>query len=678
MTHVAVPLASGIVGLIFVGILVREVLSRDPGNEVMQRISLAIQEGARAFLKREYLYVSVLVVVVAGLIALAPTLSGNPDLPLGWKTSVAFILGAVVSALAGYIGMSIATRANARTTQAAADGGVKGALGVAVSAGAVMGMSVASMALLGLVLVYWLFQVPAIVNGYAMGASLVALFARSGGGLFTKGADMGADLVGKVEAGIPEDDPRNPAVIADNVGDNVGDVAGLGADLLESYVESIIASMALAVALVSGAAISEKLVLLPFNIAAAGIAASILGIIFVKVLGRKNPQAALMGGTYVAAGLTAVASFFIIRTMGTEFTIGSTTYGVLGPFYATLAGIVSGVIVGMVSEYFTSSKYRPVKNIAEASQTGAAITVTAGTAAGMGSTAVPVIALGISVIVAHHFAGMYGIAMAAFGMLATTGMVVAVDSYGPVADNAGGIAEMAGLPPEVRGVTDHLDTVGNTTAAIGKGFAIGSAAFAAIGLLSAYMVSAGITVADMSEPTVMAGLLVGGMLPFLFSSMLFGAVSKVAFRMIDEVRRQFREIPGLLEGKVMPDSATCVDISTRGAIAGMIKPGLMAILVPVAVGLYDPRALAGLLVGAVVTGVVLGIQTANSGGAMDNAKKYIEEGHFGGKGSEAHKAAVVGDTVGDPLKDTVGPSINILIKLMSVISLVLAPLFIKG
>jgi K(+)-stimulated pyrophosphate-energized sodium pump len=678
MTHLTVPLASGIVGLIFVGVLVREVLSRNPGSDVMQKISLAIQEGARAFLKREYLYVSVLVVAVAGIIALAPTLSGNPDLPLGWKTSVAFILGAVVSALAGYIGMSIATRANARTTQAAIDGGVKGALGVAVSAGAVMGMSVASMALLGLVLVYWLFQVPAIVNGYAMGASLVALFARSGGGLFTKGADMGADLVGKVEAGIPEDDPRNPAVIADNVGDNVGDVAGLGADLLESYVESIIASMALAVALVSGAAISQKLVLLPFNIAAAGIAASILGILFVKVMGRKNPQAALMGGTYVAAGLTAVASFFIIKTMGTEFTVGSTTYGVLGPFYATLTGIVSGVIVGMVSEYFTSSKYRPVRNIAESSQTGPAITVTAGTAVGMGSTAVPVITLGISVIVAHHFAGMYGIAMAAFGMLATTGMVVAVDSYGPVADNAGGIAEMAGLPPEVRDITDHLDTVGNTTAAIGKGFAIGSAAFAAIGLLSAYMVSAGITVADMSEPTVMAGLLVGGMLPFFFSSMLFGAVSKVAFKMIDEVRRQFREIPGLLEGKVMPDSKTCVDISTRGAIAGMMKPGLMAILVPVAVGFYDPRALAGLLVGAVVTGVVLGIQTANSGGAMDNAKKYIEQGHFGGKGSDAHKAAVVGDTVGDPLKDTVGPSINILIKLMSVIALVLAPLFIKG
>jgi len=678
MSQVAVPLVSGIVGLIFVGILVREVLSRSQGNEVMVKISLAVQEGAKAFLKREYSYVSILVVAIAALIALAPTLSGNPNLPLGWRTSVAFILGAVVSALAGYVGMSIATRANARTTQAAVDGGVKGALGVAVSAGSVMGMSVASMALIGLAVIYWLFRVPAVVNGYAMGASLVALFARSGGGLFTKGADMGADLVGKVEANIPEDDPRNPAVIADNVGDNVGDVAGLGADLLESYVESIIASMALAAALVAGAAVKEQLMTLPFYIAGAGVIASIIGILFVKAVGRKNPQAALMGGTYVAAGLTALASFFIIRALGSEFTIGVKTYGLMGPFYATLAGIASGVIVGFVSEYFTSSKYRPVKRLAEASQTGPAITVTSGTAVGMESTAVPVLVLGISIVLAHHFAGMYGIAMAAFGMLATTGMVVAVDSYGPVADNAGGIAEMAGLEPEVREITDNLDAVGNTTAAIGKGFAIGSAAFAAIGLLAAYMASAGIRVADMSDPKVMAGLLVGGMLPFLFSSMLFQAVSDVAFKMIDEVRRQFREIPGLLKGEVMPDSATCVDISTRGAIRGMLKPGLMAIIVPVIVGFYDEKALAGLLIGAVVTGVVLGIQTANSGGAMDNAKKYIEEGHFGGKGSDAHKAAVVGDTVGDPLKDTVGPSINILIKLMSVISLVLAPLFISG
>jgi len=679
MTAVAVALVSSVVGLLFVALLVREVLRSDQGSETMAQISHAVQQGARAFLKREYSYVSILVIVVAALIALAPILSGNPDLPLGWKTSLTFIIGAIVSALAGYIGMSIATRANARTTQAAVTGGVKGALGIAVSAGSVMGMSVASMALLGLAVVYVLFDgEPVIVNGYAMGASLVALFARSGGGLFTKGADMAADLVGKVEANIPEDDPRNPAVIADNVGDNVGDVAGLGADLLESYVESIIASMALAAALVAGAAVQDQLKTLPFYIAGAGIIASIIGILFVKAVGRRNPQAALMGGTYVAAGLTALASFFIVRELGTEFTIAGKTYGVMGPFFATLAGIASGVIIGFVSEYFTSGKYRPVRKLAESSQMGPAITVTSGTAVGMESTAVPVLVLGVAIIVAHQLAGMYGVAMAAFGMLATTGMVVAVDSYGPVADNAGGIAEMAGLDPKVREITDNLDAVGNTTAAIGKGFAIGSAAFAAIGLLAAYMASAGIQVADMSAPKGIAGLLVGGMLPFLFSSMLFTAVSDVAFKMIDEVRRQFREIPGLLKGEVLPDSATCVDISTRGAIRGMIVPGVMAIVVPVVVGLYDEKALAGLLIGAVVTGVVLGIQTANSGGAMDNAKKYIEEGHFGGKGSDAHKAAVVGDTVGDPLKDTVGPSINILIKLMSVISLVLAPLFMRG
>ncbi len=669
---------SGLVGLAFVGYLVWDVLRKDPGNETMVSISHSVQEGAKAFLKREYSNVAILVAVVAILIALAPTLSHNPDLPLGWRTSIAFVVGAIVSALAGYVGMSIATRANSRTTQAAMDGGVRGALGVAVSAGSVMGMSVASLALLGLIVVYWIFRQPPVVNGYAMGASLVALFARSGGGLFTKGADMGADLVGKLEENIPEDDPRNPAVIADNVGDNVGDVAGLGADLLESYVESIIASMALAAALIASASVEEKLMMMPIHIAGAGIIASIVGIIFVRMVGRRNPQAALMGGTYVAAVLTAVASYLIIKGTGVPFVIEGVSYGVMGPFFATLAGITSGVIIGFVSEFFTSSKYGPVRRIAENSQMGAAITVTSGTAVGMQSTAVPLVVLGFAVVVSYHFAGMYGIAMAAFGMLATTGMVVAVDSYGPVADNAGGIAEMAGLDPHVRKITDNLDAVGNTTAAIGKGFAIGSAAFAAIGLLSAYMVSAGISIADMSEPHIMAGLLIGGMLPFLFSSMLFGAVSKVAFKMIEEVRRQFREIPGLMEGTAKPDSATCVDISTRGAIAGMLRPGIMAITVPVVVGLYNERMLAGLLVGAVVTGVVLGIQTANSGGAMDNAKKYIEEGNFGGKGSDAHKAAVVGDTVGDPLKDTVGPSINILIKLMSVISLVLAPLFLRG
>jgi K(+)-stimulated pyrophosphate-energized sodium pump len=677
MSLVIVPLLAGVVGLLFVGLLVLEILRKDPGNELMVRISLAVQEGARAFLKREYAYVSVLVAAVATLIALVPVFTGGRSLGLGWPTSVAFAVGAVVSALAGYIGMSIATRANSRTAQAAADGGVRAALGVAMSAGSVMGMTVVSLSLVGLAIVYWVFRTPTIVNGYAMGASFLALFARSGGGLFTKGADMAADLVGKLEAGIPEDDPRNPAVIADNVGDNVGDVAGLGADLLESYVESIIASMALAVTLTTAATVANSLISLPLYIASVGIIGSIIGIMFVKLVGRKNPQAALMGGTYVAAGLTAIASYFIVRAFGTPFTAGGASYGQMGPFYATLAGIVSGVVVGFVSEYYTSSKYGPVRRLAESSQTGPAITVTGGTAIGMQSCAIPVIVLGLAVIVSHGFAGMYGIAMAAFGMLATTGIVVAVDSYGPVADNAGGIAQMANLDPSVRKITDNLDSVGNTTAAIGKGFAIGSAAFAAIGLLSAYMVSTGITAADLTDPRVMAGLMIGGMLPFLYSSLLFGAVSKVAFQMIDEVRRQFREIPGLLKGEVMPDSARCVDISTRGAIRGMLVPGIMAIAIPVFVGFIDKKALAGLLTGAVVTGVLVGIQMANSGGAMDNSKKYIEEGHFGGKGSDTHKAAVIGDTVGDPLKDTVGPSINILIKLMAVVSLVLAPLFTR-
>lgn len=677
MSMVIVPLLAGAVGLLFVGLLVLEILRKDPGNELMVRISLAVQAGARAFLKREYAYVSVLVAAVAALIALVPVFTGDNTLGLGWPTSVAFAVGAIVSALAGYIGMSIATRANSRTAQAAADGGVRAALGVAMSAGSVMGMTVVSLSLVGLAVVYWVFRTPTIVNGYAMGASFLALFARSGGGLFTKGADMAADLVGKIEAGIPEDDPRNPAVIADNVGDNVGDVAGLGADLLESYVESIIASMALAVTLTTAATIADSLISLPLYIASVGIIGSLIGILFVKLVARKNPQAALMGGTYVAAGLTAIASYFIVRAFGTPFTVGDASYGQMGPFYATLAGIVSGVVVGFVSEYYTSSKYGPVRRLAESSQTGPAITVTGGTAIGMQSCAIPVVVLGLAVIVSHGFAGMYGIAMAAFGMLATTGIVVAVDSYGPVADNAGGIAQMAKLDPSVRKITDNLDSVGNTTAAIGKGFAIGSAAFVAIGLLSAYMVSAGITAADLTDPRVMAGLMIGGMLPYLYSSLLFGAVSKVAFQMIDEVRRQFREIPGLLKGEVMPDSARCVDISTRGAIRGMLVPGIMAIAIPVFVGFLSEKALAGLLTGAVVTGVLVGIQMANSGGAMDNAKKYIEEGHFGGKGSDTHKAAVVGDTVGDPLKDTVGPSINILIKLMAVVSLVLAPLFTR-
>lgn len=662
----------------FVIFLCIDVMKKDPGNSRMVEISKAIQEGAKAFLKREYMYIGAFVAIISVLIALAPLFT---KADLGWRTSLAFIAGAVASALAGYIGMSIATRANCRTTQGALTGGLKGALSVAVSGGAVMGMSVVGISLFGLCMIFIAFDGnPTIINGYAMGASLVALFARSGGGIFTKGADMGADLVGKIEAGIPEDDPRNPAVIADNVGDNVGDVAGLGADLLESYVESIIAALAIAVFIgfASTSAVKDALQILPFYIASAGIVGSIIGIMYVRIAGRNNPQGSLMGGTYISALLTAVATYFIVDNMGVAYSEDGKDYAILGPYWATLCGVISGVVIGFCSEYFTSSDYKPVRRLAEDSQTGPALTVTGGIAIGMASTAIPVIALAMAVMLSYHFAGIYGVALAAFGMLATTGMVVAVDSYGPIADNAGGIAEMAELDPKVREITDNLDSVGNTTAAIGKGFAIGSAAFAALGLLVAYMKTAKVEVADIKDPTVLAGLLIGGMFPFFISSMLFRAVSNAAFKMIEEVRRQFREIPGLMEGKALPDSAKCVDISTKGAIQGMLLPGALAIVTPVVIGLLlGPQALAGLLVGALITGVMLGIQMANSGGAMDNAKKYIEEGHFGGKGSDTHKAAVIGDTVGDPLKDTVGPSINILIKLMAVISLVLAPIFVR-
>ncbi len=668
MQDILIPGAASLLALGFVAYLAMDVLKKNPGNERMVQISKLVQQGAKAFLRREYLYVSAFVFVIAALIAATPLFA--PNVSLNWQTSVAFICGGMASAIAGYIGMSIATRANSRTTQGAVEGGLKGALSVAVSGGSVMGMSVVGVSLLGLCIVYVIFNgVPEIVNGYAMGASLVALFARSGGGIFTKGADMGADLVGKVEAGIPEDDPRNPAVIADNVGDNVGDVAGLGADLLESYVEAIIAAMAIA----AGFGLAA-LSLIPLQVASVGIVASILGIIYVKATGRGNPQSALMGGLYVSAILTAIGTYFIIKHHNVAFE----GHEVMGPFWATIAGVVSGVIIGFTSEYFTSSKYKPVKNLADESQSGPAITVTGGLALGMASTAIPVIVLAMALIVSHDLAGIYGVALASLGMLATTGMVVAVDSYGPIADNAGGIAEMAHLDPGVRKITDSLDSVGNTTAAIGKGFAIGSAAFAAMGLVVAYMHTVKLQAADLQDPQVLAGLIIGGMLPFFFSSMLFKAVSKAAFKMIEEVRRQFREIPGLREGKALPDSARCVDISTVGAINGMLLPGALAILAPVIVGLtLGPAALAGLLIGALITGVMLGIQMANSGGAMDNAKKYVEEGHHGGKGSDTHKATVIGDTVGDPLKDTVGPSINILIKLMAVISLVLAPLFMQ-
>jgi len=678
-----VSAGAGVVALLFVAYLVQYVLSKPQGTETMVRISELVQTGAAAFLRREYMYVYTFVVIIAGAISLLGLT--NPDLGLTWKTAVAFVAGAVASTLAGFLGMYIATRSNARTAAAAESGGTNAALDVAISGGAVMGMGVVGIALIGLVIIYYTFDAnPSIVNGYAMGASLVALFARSGGGIFTKGADMGADLVGKVESDIPEDDPRNPAVIADNVGDNVGDVAGLGADLLESYVGSIIACVAiLASASALNSDLPEFLRAYPFVLASIGIFGSVLGVMYVKRFARTNPQAALMNGTYISGIVTIAGIALYTWKYGAPFNMDGHDFGQWGPFIAAVLGIVSGSMIGFCSEYYTSGKYGPVHGIAKGSQQGPAITVTEGTAVGMQSTAIPVLVLAFSIVIAYATCGIYGIAIAALGMLATTGMVVAVDSYGPIADNAGGMAEMAHMDKKVREVTDNLDSVGNTTAAIGKGFAIGSAAFAAIGLLTAFMVSAKLSMEEVSllEPHVQAGILVGGMLPFLFSSLLFRAVGNCANTMIEEVRRQFREIPGLKEGKpgVMPDSARCVDIATQGAIKGMIVPGLIAVAFPIVTGLVLGAAgLAAMLIGALVTGVMLGISTANSGGAMDNAKKYIEAGHFGGKNSIAHKAAVVGDTVGDPLKDTVGPSINILIKLMCVVSLVLAPLFKDG
>jgi K(+)-stimulated pyrophosphate-energized sodium pump len=687
MNGLVLGLVSSVIAIIVVLLLIRSVLSKEEGTDLMKKIGRQIQVGASTFLRREYTYISIVVVVIALAMLFARKY-------FGYASSVSFVWGAIVSGAAGLIGMSIATRANVRTTHAAKTGGMKGALNIAISGGAVMGLSVVGIALLGLVVLLFAFgvfketdstlflQKLGTINAYAMGASLFALFARSGGGIYTKGADMGADLVGKVEAGIPEDDPRNPAVIADNVGDNVGDIAGLGADLLESYIESMIASMVLAVSVVSLGTMKltsanlegvKSIIQIILSIAAAGIVSSILGVMFVKAAARKNPQGALLGGTYVAAALTIILSAVVVWRTGASF--GS--YGKWGIFWSLVSGIISGIIIGFVSEIYTSNRYRPVQKLAESCGTGPAIGVVGGLSLGMKSVFIPVVAIVFAIIISSGSAGILGIGIASFGMLVTTGMIVSVDSYGPIADNAGGIAEMAGLPPEVRSVTDHLDAVGNTTAAIGKGFAIGSAAYAAIGLLAAYIVSAKLTegALALSSIKVLSGLLIGGMLPFLFSSLLFEAVKKEAFEMVEEVRRQFREIPGIMEGKAEPDSKTCVDIATKGAIKGMMLPGAIAILAPLIVGfLFGPVTLAGTLIGAIISGIIIGIQYANSGGGMDNAKKYIEEGKFGGKGSEAHKAAVVGDTVGDPMKDTVGPSINILIKLMSVISLVLVPM----